>query len=291
MSMTKNHLAFAAVTMACALFSIPMVAVAAYSHTGLIGGTAIGSSQVPLPNTVSYEYSFLSGQQQSQATISFSSNPIAAVSMASQVINPLGEIALSGGGILRYTFEVTAPAFTMVPINFLGVYSAFQNGQQGASSQVSFDIFSTDSSVNTLSTFSLSLGRNCGVLSVCTSFTTGGGNTSYTQSQPDQFNVIGTFQGAISVLTNANGRVAGAIQLVAAANVRTFAGAAGASAYIDPRIEIDAQFLVANPSSTLAITPGVGNQISQVPELNSLSLLLAGLGAIGFSVKRHQIRV
>lgn len=276
---------------AASLFSIASGAMGAYSHAAFAGGP-IGSSQVPLPGTVSYEYSSASGQQQSQATVSFSSNPIAAVSMVSQVNNPLGEIQLTAGGILNYTFEVTAQPFTAVPITFLGVFSAFQDGQGGLSlSQVSFDIFSTNSApTNTLSRFAADLRATCGTANGCASFTATGSNTSYAFAQPDQYNINGTFFGSIPFLTNANGQVAGSIQLAAVSTVRAFPGSGSSSAYIDPRIEIDAAFLAVNPGAMLTITPGVGNEISPVPELSTLSMLLAGLGLLAFHAKRVRTR-
>ena len=285
--MTTNFGRMIPALMATSLFSLASSAMGEYSHTAFAEGP-IGSSQVPLPNTVSYDYSFISGQQQKQATISISSNPIAAVSMVSQVANPVGEIQLTSGGTLRYTFEVMAQPFTTVPINFLGVFSAFQNGQGGLSlSQVSFDIFSTNSNpANTPSRFAADLRASCGVANGCASFTATGSNTSYSFAQFDQYNINGSFYGSIQFLTNANGQVAGAISLAAVSTVRAFPGSGSSSAYIDPRIEIDAAFLAMNPGATLTITPGVGNEISPIPELSTLSMLLAGLGLLGFRGRR-----
>ena len=271
---------------ATGLLGVASSAFGAYEQTAYIGGVPIGSSQTPAPDAVSYEYAFSSAPQEQQATITFSSSPIASASMTSSVSNLLGESVLNGGGILRYTFEVTATPLTNVPINFIGVFSAFQNGQ-GSASQVSFDIFSTSSAANTLSTFALDLRAGCAIAADCALFTTAGANTSYTPSQPDQYSVNGTFQGVTQFLTDATGHVSGAVQLGAVANVRTFAGVAGASAFIDPHLEIDAAFLAVNPGAMLAITPGVGNQISPVPEPQTYALMLAGLFVVG-AVRRRK---
>jgi hypothetical protein len=278
-----------AALLATGLLGITSSAMAAYSHTAGAGGVTLGSSQTPLPGTVSYPYFNVSGQQQSQATVSFSSNPIPAVSMTSSASNPVGEIQFSASGVMTYTFEVMAQPFTQVPINFAGVFSAFQNGQGSLSaSRVSFDIFSTNASSNTLSTFSLNLPSACGGPTNCASFIANGSNTSYTFAQPNQFNVNGTFQGTIQFLTNANGQVAGSVQLVAGSTVRAFPGVASSAAFIDPHLEIAPAFLAANPGATLSITAGVGNEISPVPELSSLSLMIAGISALVLVVRRRR---
>ena len=64
--MTTNFGRMIPALMATSLFSMASSAMGEYSHTAFAEGP-IGSSQVPLPNTVSYDYSFISGQQQKQA--------------------------------------------------------------------------------------------------------------------------------------------------------------------------------------------------------------------------------
>jgi hypothetical protein len=82
------------------------------------------------------------------------------------------------------------------------------------------------------------------------------------------------------MLTGADGKARGFVQLFAEAGVNVIGYAASASAFIDPHLEIDASFLAANPAATLTITPGVGNEMPAVPEPGTYALMLAGLAAL-----------
>ena len=123
----------------------------------------------------------------------------------------------------------------------------------------------------------------------CLSFNTFNGVT-YTAVQSDASNVAGSFQGNLDMMTGADGKVTGMVQLVAAANANFFFGSRTASAFVDPHLEIDAAFLAANPGATLTITPGVGNEIgfTAVPESSTYALILAGLGIVGVAACRRR---
>ena len=93
------------------------------------------------------------------------------------------------------------------------------------------------------------------------------------------------------MLTGADGKVIGQVQLFAGANINIFFRSASAAAFIDPHLEIDAAWLAANPGARLTIEQGVGNDISSVssvPEPSTYALLLAGLAATAVSTRRRR---
>ena len=124
---------------------------------------------------------------------------------------------------MTYRFSVVAQPFTNVPIDFLGFYSSFQ-GSAGQQAATSFTIQTTNSSVSTYSTFQSYFFGNCGA-PTCLQYTTFN-NTTFTSSRPDIFNVNGSFQGTLGMLTGADGTVSGSVQLFAGANTSVNAGSA-----------------------------------------------------------------
>ena len=62
------------------------------------------------------------------------------------------------------------------------------------------------------------------------------------------------------------------------------------STYIDPYIEIDPIWALANPGYSISVSPGVGN-IASVPEAETYAMMLAGLGLVGFMAKRRKQQV
>ena len=57
-------------------------------------------------------------------------------------------------------------------------------------------------------------------------------------------------------------------------------------AFIDPELRIDAAFLAAHPDAGLTLPPGVGNEITAVPEHGAAWLMFGGLGLLGGVVAR-----
>jgi hypothetical protein len=62
---------------------------------------------------------------------------------------------------------------------------------------------------------------------------------------------------------------------------------ADASAYIDPYIEIDPTWALANPGYSISVSQGVGNT-APVPEAETYAMMLAGLGLVGFMARRRK---
>ena len=57
-------------------------------------------------------------------------------------------------------------------------------------------------------------------------------------------------------------------------------------AFIDPELRIDAAFLAAHPDAGLTLPPGVGNEITAVPEPGAAWLMFGRLGKLGGVVAR-----
>lgn len=67
---------------------------------------------------------------------------------------------------------------------------------------------------------------------------------------------------------------------------------ASSSSYLDPFFSIDPAYLALNPSASLSFTPGVGNlnPLAAVPEPETYAMMLLGLGLIGFTARRKNIK-
>lgn len=262
---------------------------AQYDATAYVpSGNVLGHTTTP--GNVSYPYTFDGGFYGSSALVSFTSSPVASVSYSATAFNPSGQVILNGGGLMTYRFEVAAQPFTNVPIDFSGLYSTYQ-GARGSLAATSVVVQTVNSSVSTYSTFQSYFYGDCGA-PICLQYTTFN-NTTYTSTQSDVSHVEGSFEGTLDMLTGADGKVIGMVQLNASANINIGFASASAAAFIDPHLEIDAAFLAANPGATLTITPGVGNAISSVsavPEPSTYALMLAGLAAVTVGGRRRGVR-
>jgi len=263
-------------------FSSSSIAYEVIAHAdGVIGHSTT-------PGDVSYSYTFDGGFYGSSALVTFTSSPVASVSYSATAFNPVGQVGLNGGGFMTYRFEVEAAPNTYVPIDFSGLYSSYQ-GSKGNLAATSFLVQTVNSSVFNYASFQSNLYGDCGPQGGCLQYSTFN-NTTYTSTQSDASNVEGSFDGTLDMLTGADGKVIGLIQLGAIANLYFALGTRSASAFIDPHLEIDAAFLLANPGATLTIEAGVGNEISRVsavPEPSTYALMLAGLVAVVVGKRRR----
>ena len=248
---------------------------------------AYASSLIGSTNTPG-DVTYSSGSPNDSVVVSFTSSPVASVSSTVYAFNPLGQAFTTGGGIMTYRFEVSSDPFTNVPIDFSGLFSSFQ-GAAGSLAATQFSIQTVNSSVSTYATFQSYLYGDCGA-PTCLQFNNLNATNQYSQS--DIKHVDGTFDGSFGMLTNADGKVIGSVQLAVSTTVNIGIVPASASAFLDPHLEIDAAFLAAHPGSLLTITPGVGNELSGavtvVPEPSTYALMAAGLGALAWVGRRKR---
>lgn len=263
------------------LLSLAQGTLAAYQVTAIAESFPFGSSNTP--GDVSYSYT---GPATSSAIVSFSSSPIAFVNVSGSVSNPLGTTQLNVGGVMTYSFAVAAAPFTTVPIDFSGVFSTYLGlsglGQQG---YATFNLTATNPTAASYASFQSFFTGNCGAPS-CYSIDTL--NTNVALFQSDVQNLSGSFQGSLGMLTDVNGMVSGSVQISAGALVRVIAGTAVATSYVDPSLHINAAYLATYPSTTLTLTPGVGNAIAAVPEPGTYALMLVGIGMMGMLLTRRR---
>jgi len=277
----KGHLRLA--LFGAGLLSLTPSTFAAYQATAYVpGGTVLGATDAP--GDASYTYAQTSGPTISSAVVAFTSSPIASISYTASVTNLGGQGVLNGGGIMSYSFEVAASPFANVPVDFFGIFSSYQ-GAAGSLASTSIIVQATSPGSTTYATMQSYFYGDCGN-SGCLQFTTL--NASVLASQSDAQHLNGSFQGTLNMMTGADGKVSGSVQLFAGANLSVFPGSASAASYIDPRLEIDAAFLSANPGATLTLTAGVGNAIAAVPEPSSYALLFTGLAAAVLRARRQK---
>jgi len=97
--------------------------------------------------------------------------------------------------------------------------------------------------------------------------------------------VDGKFSGIINLKTNEFGEARGGITMLAYA-VMSYQGTESAEAFIDPYLQIDPNWLIANPGATLVLPQGVGNQLSSVPVPGAVWLF--GSGLLGLLALKRQ---
>ena len=205
---------------------------------------------------------------------------------------------------LIYGFTISGPANGLVPVRFEGRY-AINNDSFLTQTYADF--------VMSVSGMDYSRSDQVGMAARCSGGGRDGahcdvdtagwpidnGNIRVTQRllsfDPVQWGaaVDGTFSGVLMAPTDASGLARGEVYL----HVRGFAwgtsndGLGGvSSAFIDPELSIDSDYLAAFPEARLLLTPGVGNQMvpSPVPEADTWAMLLAGLGLVGVAARRRR---
>ena len=165
-------------------------------------------------------------------------------------------------GSLRYFYSINGPANVLVPFKVSGIYSMEGYGYSSSTLVASATVLS--------------------------SYYTGLYNFTNQCFITCQEN--GTFAGATSWLSNTTGVIDLKIDLYLASgwNYDSNSGtSSNGAAYIDPCIEIDPTWALANPGYSISVSPGVGN-IASVPEAETYAMMLAGLGLVGFMAKRRK---
>jgi hypothetical protein len=99
----------------------------------------------------------------------------------------------------------------------------------------------------------------------------------------------GYFSGTVLFHTDANGKASGTVDLTANTTFSGWGPLANLGvAFIDPQLFFDPTWLNDHPNTSLAITQGVGNAVSQVPEAPTSLALLSGMALL--SLRRWRER-
>jgi hypothetical protein len=277
---------------ACAALCVFLLpAEASYRHKATAdfngGGTLLGESNVPIAGPVVYGGDFGGPDSPSGFTrVEFASDPVPYIRASAAIENPRGDAFNQAYGEMVYTFEVLAAPLQAVPVTFQGLFSFSSiRVPSGGGNMVTFDVFPGGNvPVNNPSSAGMGVLFLSDRPEVGTAGQFGYANVNWTGS-PTQ--VTGSFTGGLTVTTDAFGRASRTVRLQASVAVNGSRTQGMASAYIDPRFEIDAAWLALNPSAALAITPGVGNQIAPVPEPGTVATMLVGLVAVGALARRR----
>jgi hypothetical protein len=262
------------------LISLPSISFAQYIEYEVKASGPGGSVVSTTPGDANYTFQ---NEPSAMAKVTITSSPVASVRFDGLVNNPLGSASLAARGQMIYGFEVEAAPFTSVPVDFTGLYSIFQGATGYAQAYIEVQAVLTDNKASFQATL---LAGTCS--SGCLQFETTG--TTYTAQQPTPAQVNGSFQGTLNMLTDGAGKVQGTVYIVATGQINeSFAANLSNSAFIDPHLEINENFLIANPGAMLTIAPGVGNEIlAAVPEPHEYALMLAGLATIMLAVRRRR---
>lgn len=213
-----------------------------------------------------------------------------------------GMNAYLGGG-LKYSFDVSGPANSFVPLNFSANFN-LGNSSWLMHSDVSFNAYAMPRGL--FSGPSVNAGITCGYQRLCRQDHANayGGTASSVQVNIQGSSGIvdangsvyglttayGTITGTLMAPTNALGESAGVVDIRAFASVTV--GITPASwAFIDPKFEVAPDYLVLNPSAALQILPGVGNEsaLMPVPEPASVWLMAGGVLGLFAALRRRKV--
>lgn len=250
-------------------------------------GTVSNSSHL---QAVVYSYSESTSYSSENGIVSFSSSPLPSVAAQTASYNSLGQISASAEGRLIYQIGVHGDAFSRVPIGFRGMYAL-----AGQDLTVDSDEFRGRNTAG----IRLVLGdiRSNTQMDILFDYTCGNslcaedlkGNIQNIQNTFGAGEISGFFAGGMSVLTGADGYGKFNVSMTALAYSAACCSnfTSNASAFIDPQFWIAPEYLSEHFDAALILPEGVGNgMVTVVPEPNSILLVLVGLIAIGYQLRK-----
>jgi hypothetical protein len=220
----------------------------------------------------------------------FSSTPAPSIITRTSAYSPSGISTAQSGAYLYYDIGISGPASTWVPVTFQGQFSMQGNYIAGDATS-GFNARNSTRINLTIGgdvTFDYTCSRH-----QCTPSTYSNEHSWVTWNLTTFGidSVEGNILGAEDILTDAFGHAKKTVYMSAGAS--TFVGAvpweSSAMAFLDPEFHIDAAWLALNPGATLSLPQGVGNSITpSVPEPETYTLMLAGLGLVGWMTRRKK---
>jgi hypothetical protein len=192
-------------------------------------------------------------------------------------------------GRMIYTITLSGDANSAIPVSFLGRarVQAAPDGAATWSKVVSDATFMLVNSNFAWAGVDLNARQGYGQQDAITATGTGADvsrieRTGNTES--------GYFNGTLLFPTDTNGNAVGYVVLAANTQFGSGGGTADSYgvAYVDPKLFIDPVWLDQHPQTTLMITPGVGNEVSPVPEAPTSLVLVSGLAL--FCLRQRRAR-
>lgn len=220
--------------------------------------------------------SFTSSSGLSSATTTLNSVP-----SVSSSANFSGGVVVGGqtpgataNGNLMYYFSIIGPTQVSVPIEVTG-YESLSAGSFGEVSTAYVYLTASGGAVS--NTYTCQFGAGCGSSFYSLS------NTAYSVTAAQ--NSAGSYSGYIDIQSNANAYTNSYVCNQGPLGVCQPSGTA--TAYIDPYITIAPSFLASNPGYSIVVSNGISN-ISPAPEPETYTMLLVGLGLLGFIAYRRK---
>jgi len=211
------------------------------------------------------------------AEVIISTRPAPYIVASARAYSPSCACGFNSIGRLQYDIDVLGTANTYIPVNFRGAYDLSGRVKNLATTTANFSFGNAVFSLAGVATW---IDQTQGI-QVEEKITTDSQHSGY-------------FSGSSSFLTNALGHATATVYMV------TQAGAGGdgsplttttqnSRAFLDPEFYIDPIWLLANPGASLTLPDGVGNAVYQpVPELETYTLMLAGMGMMALVARRRK---
>jgi hypothetical protein len=214
-----------------------------------------------------------------QSLVQFASDPAPWVlaKTSGQNSNPNSPVYGAAWGRMVYAFTLQGDANSDIPLSFYGsaLIQAYSPSLTGATAR-----FALGDSVVELSAY---------VGGRFDDFTKLGTNADVSRINRTGNIESGYFSGTALFHTDATGKASGTVDLTASASFNSAGMMSNlALAYIDPNLFFDPTWLSQHPNASLAITQGVGNAVSPVPEAPTSLALVSGLALL--SLRRWRAR-